>query len=135
MVLQILFRAFWKTQIFTETGDVHKVSVFGLTLTPIYPLKKAEIKNSQLAIQIIQNQSPISFQLSMKTIITFCSIWTFFGYDWVMGPGPKPLIIVSYLFFFIFLTFSDFFYFGPIFKCPTQRMERINWISRYRTLC
>ena len=45
----------------------------------------------------------------MKTIITFCCIWTFFEYDWVMGPGPKikrsqlrsaplfqkPLIIVS----------------------------------------
>ena len=25
----------------------------------------------------------------MKTIITFCSIWTFFEYDWKMGPGPK----------------------------------------------
>ena len=25
----------------------------------------------------------------MKTIITFCSIWTFFRYDLVMGPQPK----------------------------------------------
>ena len=25
----------------------------------------------------------------MKTIITSCSIWTFFGYDWVMDTGPK----------------------------------------------
>ena len=25
----------------------------------------------------------------MKTIITFCSIGTFFEYDWVMRPGPK----------------------------------------------
>ena len=25
----------------------------------------------------------------MKTIITSCCIWTFFGYDWVMDPGPK----------------------------------------------
>ena len=25
----------------------------------------------------------------MKTIITFCSIWTFFRYDSVMGPQPK----------------------------------------------
>ena len=40
-------------------------------------------------IQIIENRSPISFQLSMKTIITFCSIWTFFGYDWVIGLGSK----------------------------------------------
>ena len=63
MVVQVLFQAIWKTQIFTETEDVHKVSVFGPTLTPIYPLKKVKIKNSQLAIKIIQNQSPISFQL------------------------------------------------------------------------
>ena len=66
-------------------------------------------KNSQLVIQIIQNQSPIFFQLSVKTIITSCSVWAFFGYNWVMGPGSKikwshlrlaplfqkPLIIVS----------------------------------------
>ena len=58
---------------------MHKVSVFGPNLTLIYPLKIAEIKNSQLAIQISQNQSPIHFQLLMKTIITFCSIWAFFG--------------------------------------------------------
>ena len=76
IVVQIPFQAFWKARSFTERGNVHKVSVFGPTLTPIYPLKLAKIKNSQLAIQIIQNQSPISFQLSVKTIITFCSIWT-----------------------------------------------------------
>ena len=74
MIKQILSQAFWKTQIFTETGDVHKVSVFGPTLTPIYPLNTAKIKDSQVAIQILQNQSPISFQLSINTIITFCSI-------------------------------------------------------------
>ena len=76
--VQILYKAFWKTWIFTEAGDVHKVSVFGPTLTPIYPLKMTQIKNSYLAIQINKNQSPISFQFSMKTIITFCSIWAFF---------------------------------------------------------
>ena len=43
----------------------------------------AEIKNSQVAIQISQNQSPISFLLSMKTLITFGFVWTFFGYNWV----------------------------------------------------
>ena len=43
--VQILFKAFWKTWIFTETGDVHKVSVFGPTL------KMAQIKNIHLAIQ------------------------------------------------------------------------------------
>ena len=40
---------------------------------------------SHLAIQIIQNQGPISFQFSMKTIITFCSIWAFLKYKWVQG--------------------------------------------------
>ena len=76
--VQILFKAFWKTWIFTETRDVHKVSVFGPTLTLIYPLKLTQIKNSPLAIQINQNQGPISFQLSMKTIITF-SLFGFFS--------------------------------------------------------
>ena len=49
----------------------------------------AEIKNSQQDVQISQNQSPISIQLSMKTIIALCSSWTFFGYNWVMWPGSK----------------------------------------------
>ena len=89
IVVQILFKAFWKTQIFTETGNVHKVSVFGLTFIPIYLLKMAEIKNSHLVIQISKNQSPISFQLSVKNLITFCSIWAVFGYNWVMNPGSK----------------------------------------------
>ena len=44
----------------------------------------AEIKNSYRAIQIGQKQSPISIQRSVKTIITFCSIWAFFGYKWVI---------------------------------------------------
>ena len=43
MVVQILFQAFWKTGILTETGDVHKVSVFGPTLTSMYPPKMAEM--------------------------------------------------------------------------------------------
>ena len=62
IVAQLLRKAFWKTRIFTETRNVPKVSVFGPTLTPIYFLKTVEIKNSDLAIQIIQNQSPFNFQ-------------------------------------------------------------------------
>ena len=77
------------------------------------------IKNSHLAIQINQNQSSISFQLSIKTIIMFCSIWAFFRYKRVIG------IILS----------DHLFDFGPSFKCHIQRMERINWIFRCRTLC
>ena len=29
-----------------------------------------------------QNQGPISFKFSLKTVITFCFIWAFFGYKW-----------------------------------------------------
>ena len=48
-----------------------------------------EIKNSHRAIQVSQNQGPISIRLSMKTIITFCSIWAFLGYKWVTSLGAK----------------------------------------------
>ena len=34
-----------------------------------------------------------------------------------------------------FILSDNFFDFGPIFKCHTQRMEKVNWISRSRTLC
>ena len=93
----------------------------------------AQIKNSHLAIQISKNQIPIFFQLSVKMIIAFCSVWTFFGYKWVIDPGSKikrsqfrlalaslfqkPLIIPS----------DHLFDFGPVFKCHTQRMERIGF--------
>ena len=65
--------------------------VFGPTLTPIYLLKMAKIKNSHRVIQINQNQGPISFQFSMKTIVAFSSIWAFFGYKWAQyHPLLKP---------------------------------------------
>ena len=34
-----------------------------------------------------------------------------------------------------FILSDNFFDFGPIFKYHTEIMERINWISRSRTLC
>ena len=52
-------------------------------------MKIVEIKNSYLAVQISQNHSPISFQLSVKTAMTFCSIWSFPGNKWVISPGSK----------------------------------------------
>ena len=52
-------------------------SSFGTNLNLMYPLKTAEKKCSHRTIQISQNQGPISFQFSVKTIISFCSIWTF----------------------------------------------------------
>ena len=42
-------------------------------------------------------------------------------------------IIPSLVLFLHFLTI--FFYFTLILRCHNQRMERINWISRPRTLC
>ena len=62
-------------------------SSFGTTLTLIYLLKTAEKKCSHRKIQISQNQGPISFQFSVKTIISFCSIWTFLSEQ--MGPASK----------------------------------------------
>ena len=104
--MQILFKAF-----FTETRDVHEVTVFLSNFVPNLP-SMTQIKNNHLAIQINQNQSPIFFQLLMKTIMTFCSIWAFFWHKWVTG-----------------IIFSDhLFDFGSSFKCHTQRME-----NRYYT--
>ena len=77
IVAQVPFKAFWKARIFTETGRT-KIWVFDPTLTLIYPLKMAKIKNSQWAIQNSCNQDSISFQLSMMIIISF-----------QMGPGSK----------------------------------------------
>ena len=87
LIVAQMLKACWKVRLFTETGDVPKDSAFDLTLTPIFYLKMAEIKNNHLAIQICQNQTPISFQLSVKTIITFCSICFFFRVQ--MGNGPR----------------------------------------------
>ena len=98
------------------------MSVFGSTLTSIYPMKMA--KNSQVVIQIIQNQSPISFQLSMKNIITFCSIWTFFRYELVMDPGPKikrSQFRSAPLFQKPFIIVSDYFLTLDIFLSVTSK--------------
>ena len=61
LIAQMPFKAIWKTIIFTEAEDVPKVWVFGPTLSPVYPLKMTEIKNSHLGVQISQHQSSISF--------------------------------------------------------------------------
>ena len=62
-------------------------SSFGTNLNLMYPLKTAEKRCSHRTIQISQNQGPISFQFSVKTIISFCSIWTFLSEQ--MGPASK----------------------------------------------
>ena len=59
-----------------------------------------------------QNQGPISFQFSLKTIARVFPV------------------LVSF-----FILSDIFFDFEPIFKCYTQGMEKVNWFSRSRTLC
>ena len=83
IVVRMPFKAFWRTQIFTVTR-LTKVWVFGPTLTLIYPLKLAKIKNNYQVIQISQNQRPNSFQFSIKTVINFCAIWAFSGTNGLM---------------------------------------------------
>ena len=96
-----------------------KFWVFGPPLSRIYLLKMAKIKNSYRVIQMNQNQGPISFQFSMKTIAHFKLSFS------AVFSALVPFFILS----------DNFFDFGPIFKCHTQRMEKVNWISRSRTLC
>ena len=73
----------------------------------------AKIKNSHQVIQMNQNQGPISFQFSLKTVMTFCSIWAFFGYKWTkVFPALVSFFILS----------DNFFWFLTYFW--------INWISR-----
>ena len=71
IVVQMSFKAFWKTRIFIETGRTHGLSFWS---NFDESLRMAKIKNSHQATQVNQNGSPLSFQFSMKTIITFCSI-------------------------------------------------------------
>ena len=59
----------------------------------------AKIKNGHLAIQICQNQGPISFQFSMKIIIPLCAISAFFGYKWAKGKKSR-VHSLSYQHFF-----------------------------------
>ena len=83
IVVQRPFKGFWKAQIFTENFKVPKFLKFWFNFGSNLPPEdgqNAKIKNSHRITQINQNQGPISFQFSMKTIITFCFIWRFFGY-------------------------------------------------------
>ena len=89
-----------------------KFWVFGPPLSRIYLLKMAKIKNSYRVIQMNQNQGPISIQFSLKTIARIFPV------------------LVSF-----FILSDIFFDFEPIFKCYNQSMEKVNWLSRSRTLC
>ena len=57
--------------------------------TPIYSLKMTKIKNSHWAIQISQNQGPISYQFSMKIIISLCVIWAKLCLCDICTNGPR----------------------------------------------
>ena len=88
IVVQILFKGFWKDPIFTE-NFYSSFWVFGLTLTSIYLLKMIKTNNSHQVIQINQNQGLIFLQFSVKTVITFCSFLFFFGYKWAKMKGSS----------------------------------------------
>ena len=73
------------------------LSVFGPTW-PQFTSWKWPVKNIHQIIQM--NQGPISFEFSLKTVITFCSIWAFFGYKWAKNfPALVSLFILSDNFF------------------------------------
>ena len=74
IVVQMPFKGFWKLKFLQRILKYPKFWNFGPTLTPIYLLEIPKIKDSHRIIQINQNQGPISFQCSMKTIINFPSI-------------------------------------------------------------
>ena len=153
------FKEFWKAQTFTEDFYSTQSLSFWSYLPQFTPWRWVK---SKIAIKITQNKGPISFQISMKTIITFCSIWAFFGNKWTQCQRSRGHILVWHCFFknsllgsrcwwnsygrssfktrvflalvSFFILPDNFFNLWSIFKCLTQRMERINWISRYRTL-
>ena len=67
---------------FLQRQDIPKIWAFGPTLTPIYPQKMAKIRYSHWLSRSIKI---ISFQFSMKIIISLCTVWVFFRVQ--MGPG------------------------------------------------
>ena len=77
----------------------------------------SKIKRSQLRLALLFQKPLIKGKVLVKVLVVAHFKLAFF------------LALVS---FFIFS--DNFFDFGPIFKCHTQKMERINWISRCRTL-
>ena len=83
IVVQMPFKGFWKARIFTENFYCTQSLSFWSDFDPNLPTEHGQKhKNRHRTIQISQNQGPTSFQFSMKTIITFCCIWVFFGYWW-----------------------------------------------------
>ena len=77
----------------------------------------SKIKRSQLRLALLFQKPLIKGKILVKVSVVAHFKLAFF------------LALMS------FFTFSDnFFDFGPIFKCHTQKMEIINWISRCRTL-
>ena len=71
---------------FLQRQDVPKIWAFRPTLTPIYPLKMAKIKNSHWLTRSIKI---ISFLFSVKIIISLCTVWAFFGYKRVQGQRSR----------------------------------------------
>ena len=66
------------------------MSVFRSTLTPIYPLKIVETKNSQLAIQTIKNQNPISnFNENYNYFLLFLDFFRVWFVNWLRAKDQE----------------------------------------------
>ena len=71
---------------FLQRQDVPKIWAFRPTLTPIYPLKMAKIKNSHWLTRLIKI---ISFLFSVKIIISLSTVWAIFGYKQAQGQRSR----------------------------------------------
>ena len=71
---------------FLQRQDIRKIWAFGPTLTPIYPQKMAKIRYSHWLSRSIKI---ISFQFSMKIIISLCTVWDFFRVQMGLGSMIK----------------------------------------------
>ena len=82
-----------------------------------------KIKNSNRNVQISDNKGPISFQLLMKTIASFCSTWFFFsganGY-WVLGQRSRSQDLVP-LSQKSFIIISNYFLTMDLFLSATPK--------------
>ena len=137
------FKAFWRTRIFTVTGLTPSLR-FWSNFDPNFPPEYG------------QNQGPAFFQFSVLLFgffsgtnglmvkdqkITVSGSTTFSKFPLLrssccnFGPGSFQIHVIPFSIFFFYTSWSFFINFTLIFRCHNQRMERIDWIPRIKTLC
>ena len=87
---------------------------FGPSLSWIYLLKMVKIK----------------IAIGLSKWIKIYYFFSIFNENYSSFQASAFPVLVSF-----FMLFDKFFDFGSIFKCHTQRIEKVNWISRSKTLC